>query len=73
MALTGRTALLAALGSLPVGILAPSWTGMLAVNAPSHWQFCATTPWPRQCGRCSSPDPVIHPFDSVTAPKCNSP
>ncbi|MFF4869937.1 DUF58 domain-containing protein [Streptomyces sp. NPDC000961] len=33
MALTGRTALLAALGSLPVGILAPSWTGMLAVNA----------------------------------------
>lgn len=34
MALTGRTALLAAMGSLPVGILAPSWTGMLAVNAP---------------------------------------
>ncbi|MEU4498845.1 DUF58 domain-containing protein [Streptomyces sp. NPDC023998] len=34
MTLTGRTALLAALGSLPVGILAPSWTGMLAVNAP---------------------------------------
>ncbi|MFI8201070.1 DUF58 domain-containing protein [Streptomyces sp. NPDC085942] len=34
MALTGRTALLAALGSLPVGILAPSWAGMLAINAP---------------------------------------
>ncbi|MFI6286697.1 DUF58 domain-containing protein [Streptomyces sp. NPDC051018] len=34
MALTGRTALLAALGSLPVGLLAPSWTGLLAVNAP---------------------------------------
>ncbi|MBD0712122.1 MULTISPECIES: DUF58 domain-containing protein [unclassified Streptomyces] len=34
MALTGRTALLAALGSLPVGFLAPSWAGMLAVNAP---------------------------------------
>lgn len=34
MALTGRAALLAALGSLPVGILAPSWAGMLAVNAP---------------------------------------
>ncbi|MFI6641694.1 DUF58 domain-containing protein [Streptomyces sp. NPDC050504] len=34
MALTGRTALLAALGSIPVGILAPSWTGMLVVNAP---------------------------------------
>ncbi|MFJ9621461.1 DUF58 domain-containing protein [Streptomyces sp. NPDC101181] len=34
MALTGRTALLAALGSLPVGILAPSWMGMVAVNAP---------------------------------------
>ncbi|MFJ6825320.1 DUF58 domain-containing protein [Streptomyces niveus] len=34
MALTGRAALLAALGSLPVGLLAPSWTGMLAINAP---------------------------------------
>ncbi|MEU8523070.1 DUF58 domain-containing protein [Streptomyces sp. NPDC048577] len=34
MALTGRTALLAALGSLPVGVLAPSWAGILAVNAP---------------------------------------
>ncbi|MFI5616979.1 DUF58 domain-containing protein [Streptomyces sp. NPDC051567] len=34
MALTGRTALLAALGSLPVGILEPSWTGILAVNGP---------------------------------------
>ncbi|MEW1549473.1 DUF58 domain-containing protein [Streptomyces tsukubensis] len=34
MALTGRTVLLAALGALPVGVLAPSWTGMLAVNAP---------------------------------------
>ncbi|MCX5200840.1 DUF58 domain-containing protein [Streptomyces sp. NBC_00237] len=34
MALTGRTALLAALGSLPVGILAPNWSGILAVNAP---------------------------------------
>ncbi|WP_256105231.1 DUF58 domain-containing protein [Streptomyces sp. ODS05-4] len=34
MALTGRTALLAAIGSLPVGILSPSWTGMLAVNGP---------------------------------------
>ncbi|MGV9454994.1 DUF58 domain-containing protein [Streptomyces sp. NPDC003635] len=34
MALTGRAALLAALGSLPVGIWEPSWTGILAVNAP---------------------------------------
>ncbi|MGR8010212.1 DUF58 domain-containing protein [Streptomyces hypolithicus] len=34
MALTGRTALLAALGSIPIGILAPNWTGVLAVNAP---------------------------------------
>ncbi|WP_369378515.1 DUF58 domain-containing protein [Streptomyces sp. cg36] len=34
MALTGRTALLAALGSIPVGVWAPSWAGMLAVNAP---------------------------------------
>ncbi|MGW6015771.1 DUF58 domain-containing protein [Streptomyces sp. NPDC055210] len=34
MALTGRTALLAALGTLPVGIWEPSWTGILAVNAP---------------------------------------
>ncbi|MGQ5637912.1 MULTISPECIES: DUF58 domain-containing protein [unclassified Streptomyces] len=32
MALTGRAALLAALGSLPVGILDPGWTGLLAVN-----------------------------------------
>ncbi|MDI9888985.1 DUF58 domain-containing protein [Streptomyces sp. HNM0645] len=34
MVLTGRAALLAALGSIPVGLLAPSWTGILAVNAP---------------------------------------
>ncbi|WP_328871799.1 DUF58 domain-containing protein [Streptomyces sp. NBC_00287] len=34
MALTGRAALLAALGSLPVGIWEPSWAGILAVNAP---------------------------------------
>ncbi|MDX2620972.1 DUF58 domain-containing protein [Mesorhizobium sp. B2-3-3] len=34
MALTGRAALVAALGSLPVGILAPSWAGVLAVNVP---------------------------------------
>ncbi|MFG3005597.1 DUF58 domain-containing protein [Streptomyces calvus] len=34
MAFTGRAALLAALGSLPVGIWEPGWTGVLAVNAP---------------------------------------
>ncbi|MGW1891767.1 DUF58 domain-containing protein [Streptomyces sp. NPDC002004] len=34
MALTGRAAFLAALGSIPVGIWEPSWTGILAVNAP---------------------------------------
>jgi uncharacterized protein (DUF58 family) len=34
MALTGRAALIAALGSLPVGIWDPSWTSLLAVNAP---------------------------------------
>ncbi|PZG78783.1 DUF58 domain-containing protein [Streptomyces sp. NTH33] len=34
MALTGRAALLAALGSLPVGIWDAGWTGILAVNAP---------------------------------------
>ncbi|MFI2415057.1 DUF58 domain-containing protein [Streptomyces sp. NPDC018947] len=34
MALTGRAALIAALGSVPVGIWEPSWTGILAVNAP---------------------------------------
>ncbi|MFB7737694.1 DUF58 domain-containing protein [Streptomyces sp. NPDC056112] len=34
MALTGRAALLAALGSLPVGIWDPGWSGILAVNAP---------------------------------------
>ncbi|MGW8886701.1 DUF58 domain-containing protein [Streptomyces sp. NPDC055749] len=48
MALTGRTALLAALGSLPVGILAPSWTGMLAVNAPLSlailWDYALAAP-----------------------------
>lgn len=34
MALTGRAALLAALGSIPIGIWEPSVTGLLAVNAP---------------------------------------
>ncbi|MER6982050.1 DUF58 domain-containing protein [Streptomyces carpinensis] len=34
MALTGRAALLAALGSLPVGIWDSGWTGILAVNGP---------------------------------------
>ncbi|MBZ2407990.1 DUF58 domain-containing protein [Streptomyces sp. L06] len=34
MALTGRTALLAALGSLPVALLEPSWLGIAAVNSP---------------------------------------
>ncbi|MEU2783622.1 DUF58 domain-containing protein [Streptomyces sp. NPDC007110] len=34
MAFTGRAALLAALGSLPVGIWDSGWTGILAVNAP---------------------------------------
>ncbi|MFE3637168.1 DUF58 domain-containing protein [Streptomyces cellostaticus] len=32
MAITGRAALLAALGSIPVGVLEPGWTGILAVN-----------------------------------------
>ncbi|WP_330330742.1 DUF58 domain-containing protein [Streptomyces sp. NBC_00536] len=34
MALTGRAALVAALGALPVGLLEPGWTGILAVNGP---------------------------------------
>ncbi|MER7759232.1 DUF58 domain-containing protein [Streptomyces sp. NPDC097619] len=34
MALTGRAALLAALGALPIGLLEPSWAGVLAVNGP---------------------------------------
>ncbi|GAA1582233.1 DUF58 domain-containing protein [Streptomyces globosus] len=34
MALTGRAALLAALGALPVGLLEPSLAGLLAVNGP---------------------------------------
>ncbi|WP_163008536.1 MULTISPECIES: DUF58 domain-containing protein [Streptomyces] len=34
MALPGRTALLAALGSLPVALLEPSWLGVAAVNSP---------------------------------------
>ncbi|MFE9259078.1 DUF58 domain-containing protein [Streptomyces sp. NPDC006879] len=32
MAITGRTAFLAALGTLPVALIEPSWTGVLAVN-----------------------------------------
>ena len=34
MAFTGRAALLAALGAVPVGIWGPSWAGILAVDAP---------------------------------------
>ncbi|WP_405821038.1 DUF58 domain-containing protein [Streptomyces sp. NBC_01390] len=34
MPLTGRAALVAALGSIPVGVWGPSWTGFLAVNGP---------------------------------------
>ncbi|MFD4986328.1 DUF58 domain-containing protein [Streptomyces sp. NPDC058374] len=34
MALTGRTAWLAALGTLPVALLEPSWLGITAVNSP---------------------------------------
>ncbi|MFG2426164.1 DUF58 domain-containing protein [Streptomyces sp. NPDC048590] len=34
MALTGRAALVAALGSLIVGVLVPSWTGILAIDVP---------------------------------------
>ncbi|MET7509603.1 DUF58 domain-containing protein [Streptomyces albidoflavus] len=34
MALTGRTALLAALGSLPIALFEPSWLGVAAVNSP---------------------------------------
>lgn len=45
MALTGRTALLAALGSLPIGIWDPGWTGILAVNAPSPSPVPATSSW----------------------------
>ncbi|MER5602403.1 DUF58 domain-containing protein [Streptomyces sp. NPDC002265] len=33
MGVTGRAALLAALGSVPLGVWAPGWTGVLAVNA----------------------------------------
>ena len=34
MALTGRTALCAALGAILVGLLLPSWTGVLAIELP---------------------------------------
>ncbi|WP_333778892.1 DUF58 domain-containing protein [Streptomyces sp. IBSBF 3136] len=34
MALTGRAALVAAIGSIPVGVLEPGWAGILAVNGP---------------------------------------
>lgn len=53
MALTGRTALLAALGSLPVGIWEPSWTGILAVNTPWPWPAPATSPWPPRYADCA--------------------
>ncbi|CAM5292646.1 hypothetical protein SALBM311S_12447 [Streptomyces alboniger] len=45
MALTGRAALLAALGSLPVGIWEPGWTGLLAVNAPLAVACACDSPW----------------------------
>lgn len=51
MALTGRAALLAALGSLPVGIWDPGWTGILAVNAP----------WPSPAPATSHSQ---HPYDA---------
>ncbi|MFD6273959.1 DUF58 domain-containing protein, partial [Nocardia asteroides] len=48
MAPTGRAALLAALGTLPVGILEPSWLGIAAVNAPLALamvcDFCLAAP-----------------------------
>ncbi|MDT0615973.1 DUF58 domain-containing protein [Streptomyces lancefieldiae] len=48
MALTGRAALLAALGSVPIGIWDPGWTGILAVNAPlaaaCAWDFALAAP-----------------------------
>jgi uncharacterized protein (DUF58 family) len=34
LAITGRTALVAALGALLTGFLVPSWTGILAINLP---------------------------------------
>ncbi|MFG2622246.1 DUF58 domain-containing protein [Streptomyces sp. NPDC048507] len=40
MALTGRAALIAALASIPVGVLEPSWTGILAVNGPLALACC---------------------------------
>lgn len=40
MALTGRAALIAALASIPVGVLEPSWTGLLAVNGPLALACC---------------------------------
>ncbi|MFD8982571.1 DUF58 domain-containing protein [Streptomyces sp. NPDC059564] len=40
MALTGRAALIAALASIPVGVLEPSWAGLLAVNAPLALACC---------------------------------
>lgn len=53
MALTGRTALLAALGTFPVGIWEPSWTGILAVNAPWPSPAPATSPWQLPYADCA--------------------
>ncbi len=65
MALTGRAALLAALGTLPVGIWEPSWAGILAVNAPlalgCACDFALAAPY----AAWASPAPATHPYVSV--------
>ncbi|WP_031029553.1 DUF58 domain-containing protein [Streptomyces albus] len=45
MALTGRTALVAALGALFVGLVLPSWTGLLAVELPLLLAIVADLVW----------------------------
>ncbi|WP_369203706.1 DUF58 domain-containing protein [Streptomyces sp. PU-14G] len=45
MALTGRTALIAALGALFVGLVQPSWTGLLAVELPLLLAIVADLAW----------------------------
>jgi uncharacterized protein (DUF58 family) len=53
MGFTGRAALLAAIGSLPVGLLEPGWTGVLAVNgtlaAACACDFALAAPVRRLC------------------------
>lgn len=73
MALTGRAALLAALGSLPVGILDPGWTGLLAVNGSLALACACDYALAAPYAGSSCPGPATHPPVSATPPTSHSP